>query len=179
MNLQPTLSSELILLRPLEESDFESLYAIASDPLVWEQHPAKNRSERDVFKKLFQEFIESRGTLLILDRKTNEIIGSSRYYDYRPEEKSVAIGFTMLARKYWGGTYNRVLKSMMLEHAFKSMDRVIFHVGAENIRSQKALHKIGAMEFERSVRVLPDGRQIPQVHYRILRTEFRIRKMGP
>ena len=168
LNLQPPLKGKLIALRPLKASDFEKLYAVASDPLIWEQHPAPNRYQREVYEKLFQEYIESKATLVITDLESQKIIGSSRYYDYFPEKSSIAIGFTMLARKYWGGLYNRELKTLMLQHAFQSVEQVIFHVGEKNIRSQRALEKIGAIQFDQSLRTWPDGRENISIHYQIL-----------
>jgi RimJ/RimL family protein N-acetyltransferase len=142
--LQPILENELVKLVPLKQDDFDILYQVASDPLIWEQHPNKNRYERIVFEKFFKDAIESGGAFLVVEKKTGEIIGSSRYYDLDEEKKSIAIGYTFLARKYWGTTFNRAIKTLMLDHAFKFVDKVIFHVGAKNIRSQKAIEKLGA-----------------------------------
>jgi RimJ/RimL family protein N-acetyltransferase len=147
MELQPTLNGKLLALRPLTLEDFENLFAVANDPLIWEQHPETTRYRRDVFQLFFAKAIESRGALVIVDAATARFIGSSRYYDYSPEQRSVFVGYTFLARKYWGGVYNRELKNLMLAHAFQHVDRVMFHVGEKNFRSQKALLKIGAERF--------------------------------
>ncbi len=148
-NLQPTfLEHELIQLVPLKESDFEELYAVASDPLVWEQHPNKLRYQLDVFKNYFEGAILSKGAFLIRDSKTNEVVGSSRYYDYNEEENSVLIGYTFIGRKFWGDGYNKTLKKIMLDYAFQHVNKVYFHIGAFNIRSQKAIEKIGAVKVD-------------------------------
>lgn len=144
-DLQPTLEDELVKLIPLREEDFETIYQAASDPLIWEQHPENNRFQRHVFEKFFKGAIESNGAFLAIDNKTGEVIGSSRYYDYNENNNSIAIGFTFLARKYWGTTYNRAMKILMLDHAFKFAETVIFHIGENNIRSQKAIMKLGAV----------------------------------
>jgi RimJ/RimL family protein N-acetyltransferase len=144
LNLQPTLKSELIELRPLLAADFESLYALASDPLVWEQHPEPSRCEREVFEKFFEKALESRGALAAIDAQTQNIIGTSRYYDLDPVRGEVAIGYTFLARSAWGSGRNREMKSLMLGHAFRFVRTVLFHIGEKNIRSQKAVEKIGA-----------------------------------
>lgn len=146
-DLQPILENELIKILPLNPNDFESLYKIASDPLIWEQHPNKDRYKRDVFENFFKGAIESKGAFLVLDSKTNTTIGSSRYYDFDDSEKTIAIGYTFLSRDYWGREYNKALKKIMLEYAFKYVDNVIFHIGANNIRSQKAINKIGALKI--------------------------------
>ena len=141
---QPTLRGELVELRPLRAEDFDGLYAVASDPLVWEQHPDKSRHEEEVFRKLFGEAIESGGALVVVDREDGRIIGSSRYLGYDPGRSEVEIGWTFLARSHWGGAYNGEMKRLMLEHAFRFVDQVVFVVGPENVRSQRALEKIGA-----------------------------------
>lgn len=146
-DLQPILQNEIIKLIPLKENDFELLYNIAKDPLIWEQHPNKNRWQRDVFQNFFEGAIKSKGAFLIYDAQTNEAIGSTRFYDHKPEESEVSIGYTFYARSHWGGNYNPAGKKLMLEHAFRFVDNVIFHIGAQNIRSQKAIEKIGAVKI--------------------------------
>ena len=146
-DLQPTLQNEFVKLVPLKEGDFEVLYKVASDPLIWEQHPNKNRWKREVFQNFFNGAIESKGAFLIYDSKTNEVIGSTRFYDFNKEKKCVTIGYTFYARKCWGGKYNPSAKHLMMEHAFKTVDSVIFHIGADNIRSQKAIERLGAKKI--------------------------------
>jgi len=143
-DLQPTLENELVKLMPLKEEEFEKLYQVASDPLIWEQHPDRYRYKRDVFERYFRGAIESKGAFIVVEKKSGEVIGSSRFYDFDKERKSIAIGYTFLARKYWGTTYNRAMKNLMLGHAFKFVDTIIFHIGAKNIRSQKAIEKLNA-----------------------------------
>ncbi|HEV7232345.1 MAG TPA: GNAT family N-acetyltransferase [Bacteroidia bacterium] len=143
---QPTLENETVRICPLLETDFETLYKIASDPLIWEQHPNPNRYQKEVFQTFFKGAIESGGAFLVFDNKTEEAIGSSRYCEYNPEEQSISIGYTFLARDHWGGLYNPALKALMLDHAFRFVNRVIFHIGAVNVRSQKAIEKLGALK---------------------------------
>jgi N-acetyltransferase len=143
-DLQPHLAGTLIELRPLERQDFDALFRAASDRLIWEQHPEPDRYKREVFQRYFDGAIESRGAVAVIDRRSRAIIGSSRYCNLRPAEREVEIGWTFLERAYWGGAYNRELKSLMLDHAFHFVDRVVFVVGEHNERSQRALRKIGA-----------------------------------
>ena len=147
--LQPTLHGKLIEIRPLKPEDFEPLFKAASDPLIWKQHPEPDRYTREVFQKFFDGAMESKGAFAVIERKTGRIIGSSRYHDLNPEESQVEIGFTFLERAFWGGDYNGELKSLMLAHAFRFVNRVVFVVGEKNFRSQKALEKIGAKFFKR------------------------------
>lgn len=148
-NLQPNhLQNELIILKPLHEDDFEVLFTVASDPLVWEQHPNKLRYQREVFQNYFEGAVLSKGAFLIRDSKTNKVIGSSRYYDYNEDENSILIGYTFIGRNFWGSGYNSALKKLMLDYAFQFVETVYFHIGAHNYRSQKAIEKIGAVKID-------------------------------
>ena len=146
---QPHLIGELIEVRPLAPDDWEGLFAVASDPLIWEQHPARDRYREDVFREFFREALETGSAFVVIDRKTGRIIGSSRYFGFDPQESSVEIGWTFLARAFWGGEYNRELKRLMLRHAFRFVERVVFVIGVTNFRSQKALEKIGGVRVGR------------------------------
>ncbi len=144
--LQPHLKGELIELRPLRRNDWDELFAVASDPLIWEQHPESDRYKEDVFKVFFEDALGSGGAFVVVDTKSQQIIGSTRFHGYDPEKSEIEIGWTFLARKYWGGRYNREMKQLMLAHAFKFVENVVFFVGENNIRSQKATEKIGAVK---------------------------------
>jgi N-acetyltransferase len=154
IDLQPTLTGGLIELRPLRPDDFNALFSVASDPLIWEQHPESDRYQRDVFQKYFDGALESKGAFAIIERKSGRIIGSSRYCNLDLTNREVEVGWTFLERQFWGGIYNRELKKLMLDHAFRFFERVVFVVGEKNFRSQKALEKIGARFAKK--RRLPD-----------------------
>jgi RimJ/RimL family protein N-acetyltransferase len=144
--LQPRLEGALLKLRPLREDDFDALYAVARDPLIWEQHPHRDRWKEEVFRRdYFRSAIESHGALLVLDAQSGEVIGSSRYHGLDPERSEVEIGWTFLARRCWGGAYNGEMKRLMLEHAFRFVERVIFVIGENNWRSRKAVEKLGGV----------------------------------
>jgi RimJ/RimL family protein N-acetyltransferase len=143
--LQPVLRGELIELRPLRADDFEELYAVASDPLIWEQHPERDRYKEEVFRDFFRGALESGGAFAVLDSKTGRVIGSTRFHEYDEEKSEIEIGWTFLARSHWGGRFNGEMKRLMLEHAFKFVESVLFFVGPENIRSQRAVEKIGGV----------------------------------
>jgi len=142
---RPVLVGASLTLRPLVAEDFDSLHAAASDPLIWEQHPQPTRWQRDVFRSnFFEGALASGSAFVVLDNATDAIIGSTRYYDWWPQSREIAIGFTFLTRPYWGGGANHEMKQLMLSHAFKWADTVWFHVGEHNGRSRRALEKIGA-----------------------------------
>ena len=144
-DLQPVLIGELLRLRPLRFEDFPALFAVAADPLIWEQHPASDRYKEEVFKEFFRESMDSGGALIAIDAKDGRVIGSSRFFGYDKAASEIEIGWTFLARMYWGGTYNSEMKKLMLRHAFQFVNSVVFLVGPRNLRSQKALEKIGAV----------------------------------
>lgn len=142
---QPHLVGELVEVRPLRAADLDPLYAVAADPLLWEQHPARDRHREDVFRAFFAEQLRSGGGLLVLDRATGAAIGSSRYHGYDPGRSEVEIGWTFLARSHWGGVHNGELKALMLAHAFRFVRTVVFLVHPDNVRSRRAVEKLGAV----------------------------------
>jgi N-acetyltransferase len=173
-DLQPHLRGELIELRPLAPDGWDELFAVASDSLIWEQHPERDRYKEDVFRVFFKEALESGGAFVIIDRKTQQIIGSTRFYGHDPEKSEIEIGWTFLARKYWGGRYNREMKELLLDHAFKFVENVVFLVGEHNIRSQRAMEKIGAIKVGTATRAYGNHPPATNVKYVIRKAEPRM-----
>lgn len=166
---QPRLIGELIEVRPLAPDDWESLFVVASDPLIWEQHPARDRYQEEVFREFFREALETGSAFVVIDRKTGRIIGSSRYFGFDPQESVVEIGWTFLGRAYWGGEYNGELKRLMLDHAFRFVERVVFVIGVTNFRSQKAVEKIGGVRVGRRDKPDAKGNVVENFVYEIRR----------
>jgi RimJ/RimL family protein N-acetyltransferase len=147
-DLQPILKSDLLELRPLRSEDFDDLCTVASDPLIWEQHPIKDRYKKEVFSGFFLESLQSGGALIAIDSIDGKIIGSSRFHGFDQAKSEIEIGWSFLARTHWGGIYNREMKRLMLRHAFKYVKRVVFLVGPQNLRSQKAMEKLGRVRMD-------------------------------
>jgi RimJ/RimL family protein N-acetyltransferase len=164
--LQPHLIGALLEVRPLKPEDWDELYAVASDPLIWEQHQANDRYQEEVFKEFFRQALESGGAFVVIDRAAQAIIGSSRYFGFDPAKSEIEIGWTFLARSHWGGKYNGELKRLMLDHAFKFVESVVFLIGPANVRSQKAVEKIGGVMIERRHKIIR-GEAVEQVVYQI------------
>lgn len=143
-DLQPTLVGPLVTLRPLAPTDRDRLFAVAADPLIWEQHPDKTRCQPTGFSAFFQQALDSGGALLAVETAAERVIGSSRFHGYDEAADEVEIGWTFLARSHWGGRYNRAMKRLMLAHAFRYVGRVVFLIDPANYRSQRAVEKIGA-----------------------------------
>lgn len=145
LDRQPMLEGELVSVRPLRDGDVDALWGISSDPLLWEQHPAKERATAEGFQQWFGDARASGGALTVIDRVDGKVIGTSRYDHYDPAASKVEIGWTFIARSHWGTPYNADLKRVMLDHAFGSVDTVLFRVHGENWRSQRAVEKLGAI----------------------------------
>jgi len=144
-NLQPTLLGEHVVLRPVVAGDWDEMFAAAADPLIWAVHPVPDRYTQPVFRAYFEGALASGAALAILDRETGRMIGSSRYHGYDAALREIEIGWTFLTRDYWGGAFNREIKTLMLDYAFGFADTVIFMVGENNVRSQRAMEKIGGV----------------------------------
>ena len=169
MNKQPTLSGNLLELRPLRASDWDELFAVASDPLIWEQHPQRLRYTEPVFRVYFDDAMQSGGAMVAIDRKTGKIIGASRFHGYNEALSEVEIGWTFLARAYWGGTYNAEMKRLMLDHAFRFVNNVVLLIGKENWRSQRAAEKIGAVRDGTRPQMSQDGVEREVLVFRLKR----------
>ena len=148
INIQPTLENENVILHPLQDKDFDDLYAVASDPKIWEQHPNKDRCKIEVFKVFFEGAMQSKGAFKIVNKASGHVMGSTRFYDHNQEENSISIGYTFYGRDYWGKGFNHSVKSLMLDYIFQFVSKVHFHIGAENIRSQIAIGRLGTTKID-------------------------------
>jgi RimJ/RimL family protein N-acetyltransferase len=143
-DIQPLLENDKVILYPLQATDFDALYAVASDPKIWEQHPNKDRWRKEVFQVFFDGALQSKGAFKIVDKSTGDVIGSTRIYDYDPGDNSLLIGYTFYGTRYWGKGYNPSVKALMFDYVFQFVSKVYLHIGAENIRSQIAITRLGA-----------------------------------
>ena len=165
-DLQPTLKGDLITLRPMRADDFDALFVAASDPLIWEQHPERDRHTEPKFRRYFQGGLDSGGAFVVIDNATGRVIGSTRYCGYAPDRSEVEIGWTFLERAFWGGRYNGQMKQLMLDHAFRFVDHAVFLIGEDNWRSRRAVEKIGGVRIENRI----DGKGEVRVVYRLTRS---------
>ena len=174
MDRQPVLEGERLTLRPLTEADWDALYAVASDRELWAVHPSHDRWQEPVFRAFFDDAMAKGGALAIVDRSTGAVIGSSRFqFCDRPEEDgALEIGWSFLARACWGKGYNAEFKRLMLAHAFRFVDRVVFRVGADNVISRKAMANIGGRLTGDSYVEERAGRPVEHVVFEITRESF-------
>lgn len=167
-HFNPILENARVLLRPLENTDFDALFELAADPLIWEQHPHKDRWQEDVFRGFFTASLNSNGAFVIVDKSTNAIIGMTRYYEYDPQQQFVVIGGTFFARAYWGTGMNRQVKELMLDHIFQYLPLVYFYIDRFNLRSQTAIKRLGAIYSHE----LPMGGDFIDYVYRIRKEDW-------
>lgn len=177
--MQPTLFDERLLLRPLAADDHDALFAVASDSRIWTLHPAHDRWQPHVFRPFFDECLASKGAVCAVDRQTDRVIGSSRYDTRVCDAGEVEIGWTYLAREYWGGVWNGAMKRLMLEFAFTRYDAAIFLVGETNHRSRRALDKIGAVLTDRRQSWDMAGAPVDHLIYRITPADFATGPLAP
>jgi N-acetyltransferase len=179
IDIQPILENEQLILSPLQEADFEALYLAASDPKIWEQHPNKDRWKKDVFNNYFNGAILSKGAFTITDKSSGSMIGCTRFYDYNSAEKSILIGYTFYTTSCWGKGINPSVKALMLDYIFEFVSTVYFHIGAENIRSQVAISRLGAEKIaEQEVAYFGEAPKLNYV-YRITATAWASKKTLP
>lgn len=172
MERQPVLEGDRLLLRPLAPGDWDALHAVASDPLIWEVHPKHDRWQEPVFREFFADALAHGGAVAVIDKASGAVVGSSRWQDHDPHASRVEIGWTFLARSHWSGAYNPELKRLMLAHAFRFVDRVIFRVGEDNLRSRRAMEKIGGRLTSESTVVETVSGPVRHVIYEITREGF-------
>ncbi|MHA7821091.1 MAG: GNAT family N-acetyltransferase [Erythrobacter sp.] len=179
LDRQPTLEGETLYLRPLKEGDWEALFAVASDPLIWEHHPAHNRWREEVFRTFFDDALAQEGALAVIDKASGRIIGSSRFQGLEQEAGgSIEIGWTFLARSHWGGAANLEMKRLMVAHALGHVAECRFAVGEDNWRSRKAMEKIGGRLTDRTDERGMAGASSHHVFYVIGRLEFKSGALG-
>lgn len=172
MDRQPVLEGDRLLLRPLCPGDWQALFVVASDPLIWEVHPFPDRWKGTVFRAFFDDALANGGAVVVIDRHAGKVVGSSRWQGYDASLSIVEIGWTFLARSHWGGSYNRELKRLMLAHALQWVETVAFCVGQDNVRSRRAMEKIGGKLTDRAEVAAMVGSRLNYVVYEITRASF-------
>ena len=174
------LEDELIRLEPITLEHIQQMLPLSSDSDVWRWYTEDLTHPEDLKKWMMKLLDASRGgsqmTYAVLSKSTNEVVGSSSYGHIDWEEHCIEIGWTWLAKKYIGTGINKHMKFLMLQHAFSTMqiERLELRTDEDNIRSRKAMEKIGA-KYDgtlRSHRATQGGRRRNTVLYSILRGEW-------
>ena len=171
-DFQPVLQGRRMTLRPMKPDDHAGLHAAGADPAVWALHPQPERATDAGFRAYSKDQLASGGALVAVNRSDGALAGCSRYSSHYTETDEIEVGWTFLARSYWGGPYNTEMKWLMLRHAFRYVPRVVFRIGDGNLRSRRAIEKIGAVLTGRVQQVTLNGRQATHLFYAITRTDF-------
>jgi RimJ/RimL family protein N-acetyltransferase len=137
---QPTLQGPTLGIRPLQDSDRDAFLAVASDPLIWEEHPESDRAEPDKAQRFFDDALASGGAVVVT-METGEIIGSSRFEAPDEARGRVLIDHTFLARTHWTQADYTEIKRLLFDHAFTSVETVELRVGVENTRTRGAVEE--------------------------------------
>jgi RimJ/RimL family protein N-acetyltransferase len=164
---QPRLENDLLILRPLKAEDFDPLFEVASDPLIWEQHPAKNRATKEGFDPFFNEGLASNTAFTVIDKKSGAIIGSTRFNPVIESANAIEIGWTFIGLQYWGTAYNKSMKALLMDYAFRFVDNVLFYIHENNYRSQKAVEKLGGVRITELDGVTLSTRPTANVIFRV------------
>lgn len=169
---QPSLKGTLLRLDPLVEADRDALFAVASDREIWALHPAHDRWQEPVFRAFVDDALGDEGGLVVRELGSGRVVGFSRYSMRFNQPGEVEIGWSFLSRDLWGGRHNREMKRLMLAHAFRFVPQVVFRVGEDNLRSRRAMEKIGGRLTERTQEAMLAQGPVVHVLYAISRDEF-------
>lgn len=149
------LENRRFRIEPLTVEHKDYLAVAANDKQIWEQHPATDRWKPEVFSEYFDTIMSLGGGFVIIDKfaPSPGIIGMTRFYvhdNYDPENKlpegnkqDWAIGFTFIERRYWGNGANKIIKHMMMEYAFETVESIWIDADPHNIRSIKSIKNLG------------------------------------
>ena len=152
MNFKSNFDNNLFSLIQIKKEDFLELYFVAKDYNIWEQHPENDRWKKDKFYIFFNKGLQNNfGFLKIIDKNCNKVIGSTRFYSYDKVDDAIRIGFTFISKEYWGTSTNFLIKQIMIDYAFKYLSKIYFDIGNNNLRSRKAVEKLGAVLFKDSI----------------------------
>ena len=175
------LENDRVLLKPLEESDFENLLHFSvNEPELWEYSLQKG-SGVEGLKNYIQTAIVNRDKensypFIVFDKKNHSFAGSTRFYDVQLANQTLQLGFTWYGKKYQKTGLNQNFKFLLLEFAFEKMDmeRVEFRADYENKNSIEAMKKIGCIEegVLRKNFVKPNGERRDSIVLSILKQEW-------
>jgi len=162
------LENDSVLLRPLRKEDIALLEEFSiNEPELWKYSliPADglDNLKNYISHALSERDLKTSYPFIVLNKRTNKIAGSTRFYDYRKTHSTVQLGFTWYAKEFQGTGLNRNCKFLLLQYAFETMklERVEFRADAKNTRSIAAMKSIGCVEegILRSNCISPTGRR--------------------
>ena len=175
------LQNEVVRLVPLDICHIEGIYKAAQDPRIWEHMSVELLSREKVLAyvddAMKKRDIKTDYPFVIIQQETNEIIGATWYLDISMQHKRLEIGSTWLNPKAWRTNINTNCKCLLLQYGFEilEMQRIQIKTGHENIRSQKAIERIGAVKegILRNHMITKEGNVRHTVMYSITKEEWR------
>lgn len=174
------LGDDKITLLPLTADHIQEMRRLSGDSDIWTWY-TEDLTNPDALgswmtKRLEESQRGEKMSYAVLLNETGEIIGSSSYGHIDWTEKGIEIGWTWLGREFIGSGINKHMKYLMLSHAFDTMsiERLELRTDEENVRSRKAMEKIGAKHDGtlRNHRSTQGGRRRNTVVYSILKSEW-------
>jgi len=183
----PKLKGKHVYLELLREEHREIIRQLAKDERIWEFNRMLLIDE--TYDEQFDSYFafamdpQARGeqhAFVIRTAGKKEIIGMTRFYELNEKHKRVAIGYTWYVPSVWRKVYNKECKLLLLQYAFEEMrfNRVELTVASQNIRSQKAVEKIGGVKegIMRKHTYRNDGSQTDTVIFSIINDEWPVKK---
>lgn len=176
------LKGQTVFLQPAREEDRELIRPLAKDPRLWEF--TKTLMINDTFDIQFDAYFDEALRLPELDGRAfiirsiddDAIIGMSRFFNVAWRDKRLEIGHTWYTPDVWGKVYNKECKLLLLQYAFEQLHlhRVEFRVAHQNIRSQRAVEKIGGIKegVLRKFTIRNDGSRRDTVVFSIIDDEW-------
>ncbi|SMB82883.1 GCN5-related N-acetyltransferase [Hymenobacter roseosalivarius DSM 11622] len=175
-----TLENNRAQLRPLSAADFEALQPVAFDPDLW-QFTLTRGDDRISLAAYIAAAVQGREQqqrypFLIIDKQTNQVAGSTSYYNIHLEDARLSIGYTWVGTAFQRSGLNRAAKHLLFRHAFDVLgcERVELETDAQNLKSQSAMRRMGATEEGtlRSHRYTQGGRRRDTVVFSVLKPEW-------
>lgn len=176
----PTLENSRVLLKPLEEEDFEGLCEIGLEPSLWKISSNNIQTKDDLYHYL-SVAIGQRNTLqaipfTIIDKAAGRIAGCTRFGNISFENRRMEIGWTWLGVEFQKTGLNRACKYELLKYAFETVQVIRVELKADvlNLNSREAMRKIGATEegILRRHMITESGRIRDTVYYSIIAEEW-------
>ena len=173
-----------VQLQPLKEDHFEELVNLGNDKAIWQHIPVAMNTQFDRLQALISGMVEKgKGTqfpFAILHKASGRLIGSTRFMDMHQQHLKLEIGWTWLHPDHWGTRANPECKLLLLSHCFEVLKtrRVHLKTDEHNIRSRKAIAKIGA-SFEGILRydmIRANGTKRNSAYFSITDDEWPIAK---
>lgn len=161
------LETDRYFIRGLLQGDYEGLFKAASDPAIWAMHSEVDRYQASGFKMYFDKIFSLEAPMVVIDKSTSQIMGSSSFYDYDGKESKVLLGYSFLETKYWGGSSNLEIKRCLVNYALMLVKTVEFEISPKNLRSRRAAEKIGAVFDRVTEKSLPNGLKQERCVYKI------------